>query len=440
MTNEDAKSASKAAVEGESGEASQQASSLRSVGRKLLTIGASAMAVLLLTSPLFVIGRDVLSSVFADSSVVDDNECNGSTYIMAKRTRPASQPVAATKPSDKIAAGGVGVQTTCPTQPAGPKPLPAVKVLGNRFVTEDGRIITFRGLDTSDPDKLLRDGQWNRRYFEIARGWGSNIVRFPVHPDAWRRQGKENYIKLLDQGVQWAAELGMYVIIDWHSIGNLRSEIFTDPMYDTTKKETFEFWLTMARHYKGNTTVAFFEVFNEPVLVDGGCCWGVCSWSQWKEIVEEIIVIIRGNGSKAIPLVAGFNWAYDLTHVATDPINAEGIGYVSHPYPGKRKPPWIADWEKDWGFVADKYPVFLTEMGFCDAAEGEHSMFGDDETYGDAMTGYCDKKGISYTVWTLDPDWSGMVIKDWDFTPTRGGRYFRSAMQKANGTGGIELK
>jgi len=313
------------------------------------------------------------------------------------------------------------------------KALSLIKVQGNKFVTENGKMILFKGIDASDPDKLLKDGQWNRHYFEVARDWGANIIRFPVHPVAWRKHGREGYLKLLDQGVQWAAETGMYVIIDWHSIGNLRSELFTDPMYETTKKETFEFWRTMAKHYKDNPTVAFFELFNEPLVEDKSMelCLGSCSWEQWKEIVEEMIVIIRGNGGKAIPLVAGFNWAYDLTPVAESPIDAESIGYVSHPYPGKRPEPWINDWERDWGFVADRYPVFLTEMGYCD---GEPSMFSNDESYGDAIEYYCNKKGISYSVWALDPDWSCMIIKDWNFTPTRGGIYFKNAMHKANKT------
>jgi aryl-phospho-beta-D-glucosidase BglC (GH1 family) len=101
-------------------------------------------------------------------------------------------------------------------------------------------------------------------------------------------------------------------------------------MYETTRKETYEFWRTMASHFKDNSTVAFFELFNEPTVYNGQL--GVCTWSEWKAMNEEMIVIIRANGAKAIPLVAGFNWAYDLSPVANDPIKAEGIAYVSHPY------------------------------------------------------------------------------------------------------------
>ena len=309
--------------------------------------------------------------------------------------------------------------------------LPLVAVKGNKFMTADGKVIVFRGLDASDPDKLSKDGHWNKEYFEVVKSWGANVIRFPVHPVAWRSRGKENYIKLLDQGVQWAEEVGLYVIIDWHSIGNLRTEMYQNPMYETTKKVTFEFWRTMSRHYKDNTIVACFELFNEPTVQGGQL--GVCSWREWKAMNEEMIVIIRANGSKAIPLVAGFNWAYDLTPVAKDPVHAEGIAYVSHPYPMKREKPWEPKWTADWGFVAEKYPVILTEIGFCGADEkGAHVPVISDESYGDAITKYCAEKGISYTVWVFDPQWAPMLISDWNFTPTRQGRYFKNALQKDN--------
>ena len=63
--------------------------------------------------------------------------------------------------------------------------LPLVTVSGNKFVA-GGNTIIFRGLDAPDPDKLEKDGHWNREYFEAVKSWGANIVRFAVHPRAWR--------------------------------------------------------------------------------------------------------------------------------------------------------------------------------------------------------------------------------------------------------------
>ena len=77
------------------------------------------------------------------------------------------------------------------------------------------------------------------------------IVRIPVHPVAWRERTPEKYLELLDEAVDWCTDLGMYVIIDWHSIGNLWMELFQDPMYNTTKIETYEFWRTIARNFAG---------------------------------------------------------------------------------------------------------------------------------------------------------------------------------------------
>lgn len=302
-------------------------------------------------------------------------------------------------------------------------------VQDNKFVEKEGKTMTFRGLNSSDPDKLDKDGHWNREYFQEMKRWGANIVRFPVHPTAWRARGREEYLKLLDTGVALAKEAELYVIIDWHSIGNLKSDLYQDPMYVTSFHETLDFWKTMAEHFKGNTTVAFFELYNEPTTYNNTL--GFCSWTEWKQMMEQVIDTIRSNGCKTIPLVAGFNWAYDLTEVATSPIQRNGIGYVSHPYPMKREKPWEEKWTNDWGFVAEKYPVILTEIGFCGPDDdGAHIPVISDESYGEAITKYSAEKGISYVAWVFDPQWSPMLIKDWNFTPTRQGKFFKGALQK----------
>jgi len=306
--------------------------------------------------------------------------------------------------------------------------LPWIKVKGNQFIVEDGSSIIFKALNASDPDKLEKEGHWNQEYFNQIKSWNANMVRFPIHPSAWRERGQEAYFKLLDDGIEMAKKEGLYVILDWHSIGNLRSELYQHPRYDTTKKETYEFWTQIAIRYGNNSNVAMFELFNEPTIGKGK--YGTCSWKQWKEIIEELIIIIRANGAKNIPLVAGFNWAYDLSKVVYSPINAKGIAYVSHPYPMKRSKPWEEKWDADFGHVADHYPIILTEIGYCGPDDkGAHVPVISDPSYVKAITEYAASKNISFCIWVFDPLWSPMLIKDWDFNPTEPGKVWKTVLK-----------
>jgi endoglucanase len=187
------------------------------------------------------------------------------------------------------------------------KKLPQIMAKGNKFVKSKGDTILFRGLAISDPDKLENQGHWNKNHFEKVKEMGAMIVRIPVHPVAWRERTPSKYLELLDQAVEWCTELEMYVVIDWHSIGNLKMELFQNPMYETTQKETCEFWRTIAGHFRGHNTIAFYELFNEPTHFRGFL--GDMSWSEWKKINEDLIRLIRSYDKQTIPLVAGFDWA-----------------------------------------------------------------------------------------------------------------------------------
>ena len=303
------------------------------------------------------------------------------------------------------------------------KKLPLIAVKGNHFVDPDGKTILFRGLSIADPDKLQVQGHWNRELFVKAKEMGTTLLRIPVHPVAWRERGGAEYIKVLDQAVEWATDLGMYVIIDWHSIGNLTTGVFQDPMYETSKEETYGFWRAMARHYNGHNTVAFFELFNEPAA------FGRVSWDEWKKMVEDEIAIIRDTNRQAIPLVAGFDWAYDLTPLHMSPIAAEGIGYTTHPYAMKRQQPWEPKWEEDFGFAASKYPIIATEFGGFAGTSNEPAVGRTaNPAYGPAIIKYLESRGISWTVWCFDPEWGPTLVSDWEFKLNGSGEFAKSAM------------
>lgn len=309
--------------------------------------------------------------------------------------------------------------------------LSLIKVDGKNFVDENGNTIIFRGVSISDPDKLQKENMWSKNIFDELKKWNVNIIRIPVHPSSWREQGEEKYLALLDEAIHWATDLGIYIIIDWHSIGNLRTELFQHPMYNTTKTETLRFWKTIAAKYIGNSTVAFYELFNEPTTYNGTL--GKISWQQHKELMEEIIGIIYAHDTTKIPLVAGFNWAYELNEIEFEPIAFSNVAYVTHPYPQKREKPWEEKWEKDWGFAADRYPVIATELGFMSAdGLGAHNPVIADEEYGERIIDYFNKKGISWVAWVFDPKWSPQMIENWDFEPTMQGKFFKKKMMELN--------
>lgn len=300
-----------------------------------------------------------------------------------------------------------------------------ISVKGKNFENSSGEIVLFHGLNIKDPHNLEQEGKWTKAHFETAENWGADMIRLPVHPNAWRERGEENYLQLLDQAVQWARELGLYLVIDWHSIGNLGTGKFQNRSYNTTLQETNKFWATISKHFSGEPVIAMYELFNEPTI---GGQFGDLTWAAWKKMNEEMIDIIRSNDPETVILVAGFNWAYDLTPVKSDPIDRSNVAYVSHPYPEKRKQPWVQQWQEDWGFVAEKYPVILTEIGFALPHEpGVHIPVNGDETYGNALVDFCEERGISWLGWCFDSRWSPVMYTG-DYEPTRQGAFFRSVM------------
>ncbi|MCB0718558.1 MAG: glycoside hydrolase family 5 protein [Bacteroidetes bacterium] len=306
-----------------------------------------------------------------------------------------------------------------------------LRVEGNQFVNETGDRVVLRGVSFSDPDRLERVGHWNREYFETAREWGANLVRFPVHPSAWRSRGREAYLELLDSGIALAGELGMYVIIDWHSIGNLRTDLYFRPMYETSMKETLEFWQAIAERYADNPVVAFYEIFNEPTQYNGRL--GKLTWEQHVSIMEDVIHVIYAFNRRAIPLVGGLDWGYNISYVRDRPVAYPNVAYVTHPYPQKRAEPWPPEWQRDFGLIAEDYPIVATEFGFMSAdGPGAHVPVISDEHYGEAIIDFFEERGISWTVWVFDPQWSPQMFTGWDFAPTAQGRFFRRKMLELN--------
>jgi len=182
--------------------------------------------------------------------------------------------------------------------------------------------------------------------------WGSNVVRLAMYTeelDGYCNGGDKNALKqLIYNGVQYATELGMYVIIDWHILSDFNPQM--------NKADAIAFFDEMSDKFAGNSNV-IYEVCNEPQQ---------SSWTNdIKPYAEEVIATIRSHTSNALVLVGTNTWSQDVEDVIGNKIKDNNIMYVLHFYAGTH-----FDIIRNKLILAKSsgVPVFVSECSICDAS------------------------------------------------------------------------
>lgn len=277
--------------------------------------------------------------------------------------------------------------------PGGPLP-PRLRVSGNQLVTPDGRPVVLRGLMPPDPARLRSDRRFGRKYFEGIRATGANVVRIPVHPERWVRDA--DYLwRYLDPVVTWTGELGLYVIIDWHYIGNVATGA-GENMPDIEQEPfalTLDFWQRVASRY-APAPHALFEIWNEPAEIES---------PVWRDHAEQIIATIRATGASQVVIVGGTDWSRDLSDFTREPLADGQVAYATHIYPAHS----AAMWNFWFGRLAESHPLLLTEWGFMDEnrADGPVYLRGNEAKYGAPLMAYAEERGMGWVACWYDDQW-----------------------------------
>lgn len=257
----------------------------------------------------------------------------------------------------------------------------ALQVIGTQLCDSNGNAVQLRGISTHGlawfPDYV------NAELFrELHDEWKANVVRLAMYTaeyGGYCSGGDQKKLKqLIADGVQYATDNDMYVIIDWH--------ILSDGDPNTHKEDAKAFFAEMSEAYSGYDNV-LYEICNEP---NGGT-----GWSSIKSYAEEIIPVIRENDEDAVILVGTPNWSQYVDQTAADPITAySNIMYTLHFYAathtdGLRSTMAAA--------IDAGLPVFVSEYGICDAS-GNGAI---DEKQANAWVELMDRYGVSYVAWNL---------------------------------------
>ena len=319
-------------------------------------------------------------------SVVEESDVAGMVQEADKDKELSEESVEAA--GNKNGAGQTGQtgqagqrgQTGQPGQ-AGQVAAGPLAVSGTQLVDSQGNPVQLKGISTHGlawyPDYVNREC-----FAQLKDEWGADLIRLAMYTGesgGYCTGGdKESLKALIRDGVEYATDCGLYVIIDWH--------ILSDGNPNTYIEESKAFFREMSLEYADYTNV-LYEICNEP---NGGT-----SWREVKSYAEQIIDVIRENDEDGIILVGTPNWCQYVDQAAEDPIeNCENVMYTLHFY---------ADTHRDSlrnamvNAINAGLPIFVSEYGICDAS-GNGAI---NREQAKQWVSVLNQYGVSYVAWNL---------------------------------------
>ena len=267
----------------------------------------------------------------------------------------------------------------------------ALHVENGKLTDENGNTVQLYGMSTHGiawfPQYINYDS-----FRTLRDDWNTNCIRLAMYTAEYGGYcaggDKEQLKQLVRDGVSYATELGMYVIVDWHILSDC------DP--NQNKDEAIAFFREMAEAFADNDNV-LYEICNEP---NGGT-----SWDSIKSYAEEVIPVIRAQKPDAVILVGTPTWSQEIDKAAASPLDDSNVMYTLHFYAGTHKDDLRNRLET---CVQNNLPVFVSEFGMCDASGNGANDFDSTTKWLDLLNKY----QISFCCWNLaNKDESSSVFK-----------------------------
>ena len=255
-----------------------------------------------------------------------------------------------------------------------------LRVSGTVLSDESGNTVQLRGVSTHGlawfPEYV------NKEAFRTLRDdWNANVVRLALYTEEYGGYcsgGDRTKLKqTVADGVEYATELGMYVIIDWH--------ILSDNNPNSHKADAIEFFSEMSARYSGYTNV-IYEICNEPHYVN----WN----NDIKPYAQAVIGAIRANDKNAVIIVGTNTWSQDVDDVIGNRIDDDNVMYALHFYAATHKD-YIRDKLKK--AIDNGIPVFVSESSICDASGNGGIDYDSANTWLRLMN----DNNVSFVAWSL---------------------------------------
>lgn len=256
----------------------------------------------------------------------------------------------------------------------------ALSVNGTDLTDQNGDPVRLYGMSTHGiawfPQYVSYD-----TFRTLRDDWNTNCVRLALYSDEYNGYSsggdQEELTNLIKSGIDYATELGMYVIVDWHVLHD------QDP--NVHKEDALDFFREISSLYGDHTNI-LYEICNEPN--------GYATWDSVRSYADEVIPVIREKDEDAVILVGSPAWSQNIDQAAASPLEFDNVMYTLHFYAATHTDDLRNRLET---CVNNGLPVFVSEFGMCDASGNG----GNDFVQAEKWMALLDEYQISFFCWSL---------------------------------------
>ena len=241
---------------------------------------------------------------------------------------------------------------------------------------EKGNPAALRGLSTHG--LTWYPGFINEDLFsQVSEEWNCNLIRLAMYSELYCGNEREESLRLMREGIEYAVRADMYVLVDWHILND------KDPNENIEQAE--EFFSLIAEEY-GSLPNILYEICNEPN--------GDTTWTQVSRYAERIIPVIREKSPDSVIIVGTPDYDRALTVAMRRPLPFDNIMYTCHFYTATHYDELFAVLQSA---IDGGLPVFITECGVSEASGDGRVDLENAVTWFE----YLKEKNLSYAVWSL---------------------------------------
>jgi endoglucanase len=270
-----------------------------------------------------------------------------------------------------------------------------LKVVGTQLQDQSGHPVQLKGVSSQWLNYESMTFPESKAAIQYARdNWKLSVIRAAMGVDAaggylgtgtGTNAAQATMLSKVNTIVQNAIDLGIYVIVDWHT---------SDAVTATTTQATqaSAFFTSMAMQYGASPNI-IYEDYNEPAVK------GVL-WAQIKPYHETVVAAIRAVDPDNLIVLGTPTYSQDVDLAAADPLtDATNLLYTLHFYACTHKQSLR---DKANKAISLGLPLFITEFGIT-PADGGVVKSGDNDV--------CEGEGTTWFTWMAQNNISGASWK-----------------------------